>query len=333
MWNRFKLYRADGNLMPLLDGLSELLSRAERIEAKAERLLGHEEQRPTATTAAQRRYVLSVPTAPAGLRTNDAPSELDLVVDWSMFVPRILAQKGFGGYESSSMPHFLAALAGAPAGPFLDVGLNIGPYALLARSLSDREVVGFEPTPDLARVARAIAANNGLEYTVEEVALGASDGTALLYLSDTTDSSNSLSSTFRPNSYTLRVPLMKLDTWVQNSGRAPAIVKIDTETTEPAVIEGARRTLAAARPWVFCEVLPGETAQPLQRLFSDLDYSWYHLSGEGELAARDTIEGDGSDFMWLFAPAPLGPEHWERAEAWRSALAKVGPGREIPLTS
>ncbi|MEO5744583.1 MAG: hypothetical protein ABIQ53_08360, partial [Terracoccus sp.] len=44
----------------------------------------------------------------------------------------------------------------------------------------------------------------------------------------------------------------------------------------------------------------------------------------GELAARDTIGGDGRDSMWLCAPAPLGPDHRERAEAWRSALAAVG---------
>lgn len=168
---------------------------------------------------------------------------------------------------------------------------------------------------------------------MEEIALGASDGTAILYLSDSTDSSNSLSSNFRPNSHTLRVPLEKLDSWVARSGVTPAVVKIDTETTEPAVIEGARRTLLETRPWVFCEVLPGETEGPLQQLFSDLDYHWYHLSGEGELPAHDTIVGDGTDFMWLFAPTPLTAVHWERAEAWRSALAQVGPGREVPLNS
>ncbi|MEO5744381.1 MAG: hypothetical protein ABIQ53_07295 [Terracoccus sp.] len=36
------------------------------------------------------------------------------MADWSMFEPRVLAQQGFGGYESNSLPHFRAALAGAP---------------------------------------------------------------------------------------------------------------------------------------------------------------------------------------------------------------------------
>jgi Methyltransferase FkbM domain len=35
------------------------------------------------------------------------------------------------------------------------------------------------------------------------------------------------------------------------------LVKIDTETTEPAVIRGMARTLARDRPDVVCEVLAG----------------------------------------------------------------------------
>ena len=188
----------------------------------------------------------------------------------------------------------------------LDIGLNVGPYALLARSCSDREVVGFEPTPDLAHIARVTGARNGLPYRVEEIALGDSEGTATLYLSDTSDSSNSLNPDFRPNHTSIEVPLETLDSYVARTGVVPGLLKVDTETTEPAVLRGAARTVAEHRPWVFCEVLHGRGEDDLTRAIADWGYTWYHLTGPGPLEPAEAIVGDKAmqHFMWLFVPEP-----------------------------
>ena len=240
VWHRFKLHQADGNLIGLLAGLSDIYNRVIRIEAKLDLLLGNDQrrlidhQRP-----AERRFVVPLPKSPDGMGVPRV-SELDLRVHWSMYVPRTLAKTGVGGYEPGSLPHFLAALAEAGEGEVLDIGANIGPYALLARAFSDRVVRGFEPTPELADIAESCAAANGLDYLVERIALGAGEGTAKLYLSDSTDSSNSLNPTFRPHTYELDVPLESLDSYVGRTGARPAIIKVDTETTEPDVLRGSR---------------------------------------------------------------------------------------------
>jgi FkbM family methyltransferase len=331
VWNRFKLHQADGNLIGLLPALSDLYNRSVRIEAKLDRILGNEQirlidhQRP-----AERRFIIPLPEPPSGTGAAKV-SELDLTVHWSMYVPRVLAKTGFGGYEPASLPHFLAALAEAGDGEVLDIGANIGPYALLARAFSDRRVRGFEPTPELAEVAESCAAANGLDYLVERIALGAEEGTAKLHLSDSTDSSNSLSPTFRPFTYVLEVPLESLDNYVNRTRARPAIIKVDTETTEPDVLRGSVRTVAEYRPWIFCEVLHGRTEADLAEAMAGWGYTAYYLDGPGPLMPRSEIVGDPEmkNFMWLFTPAPLPQEHWGKAAAWRQALESCPAGHEL----
>jgi FkbM family methyltransferase len=240
----------------------------------------------------------------------------------AMYVPKVLQRNGFAGYEPSSLPHFLAALQAAPAGVVLDVGANVGPYALLARACSDRAVVAFEPTPDLAQVARVTGERNGLDYLVEERALGDDNGTATLYLSSSTDSSNSLNPSFRPHAGSIDVPLETLDSWVARTGQVPGIIKVDTETTEPAVLRGADRTVSKHRPWIFCEVLAGHVEEELTGAMAGWGYTWYHLTAPGPLEPSAQIVGDPTHehFMWLFVPEPLGEEHWRSAAAWKQAL-------------
>ena len=333
VWTRFKLRQPDGNLIGLLPALNELYGRCVRIEAKLDRILGTEpirlidHQRP-----AERRFVVPLPDPPSGAAAARV-SELDLRVHWSMYVPRVLAKTGFGGYEPTSLPHFLAALEEAGDGEVLDIGASIGPYALLARVFSDRRVRGFEPTPELADVAASCAAANGLDYLVERIALGAEDGTAKLYLSDSTDSSNSLSPTFRPYTYVLEVPLESLDNYVDRTGAQPAIIKVDTETTEPNVLRGSRRTVNEYRPWIFCEVLHGRTEADLAKAMAGWGYTAYYLDGPGPLQPRSEIVGDPElkNFMWLFTPTPLPEKHWRRAAAWHQALERCPAGRELKV--
>lgn len=240
----------------------------------------------------------------------------------TMFVPKVLQRQGFAGYEASSLPHFLAALGEAPPGAFLDVGANVGPYSLLARACSTRSVVAFEPTPDVADVARRTGERNGLDYPVEETALGDAEGSATLYLSSTTDSSNSLNPEFRPQSGSRQVAVTTLDAWVARSDVRPAIIKVDTETTEPAVLRGAARTVREHRPWVFCEVLAGRVEAELSEVLGEWGYTWYHLTGVGPLDPATRIVGDPEyqHLMWMLVPEPLPQEHWDRAAAWREAL-------------
>lgn len=60
------------------------------------------------------------------------------------------------------------------------------------------------------------------------------------------------------------------------------LVKLDTEGTEPQVLEGMRDTLRRHRPVIFCEVLPDRgTEEALEAVFDSLRYRYYLLRGDG----------------------------------------------------
>lgn len=239
-----------------------------------------------------------------------------------MYVPEVLESRTLAGYEPYALAAFLAAVEQAPSGQVLDIGANVGLYALLAAMISDRPVCAVEPTPDLAQAARDLAQLNGLDISVEELALGDSSGTATLYLSDRTDSSNSLNPNFRRHSREIEVELRTVDEHVERTGQVPAIMKIDTETTEPQVITGAFRTIAEHRPWIFVELLVNRSEQELREAIAPHGYTPYHLSGPGPRPVLELLAGDptGVHLMYLLAPAPVEPGFWERMNAWQAAL-------------
>jgi FkbM family methyltransferase len=242
-----------------------------------------------------------------------------------MYVPRKLAQFGIGGYEPEALACFLAVLDQAPPGPVWDVGANVGIYGLVARAATDREVIAFEPTPDLAKVARTAAADSGLPYRVMEIALADQMGEMTLYLSDITDSSNSLNAGFRKSSEQIMVTVDTADHLVETHElRPPAALKIDTETSEPEVIRGALNLIRERRPWILCEVLAGATPDRLNDVLSGLDYAYYHITGELPYERKPQIHGDPKHkhLMWLFAPQPVNDEFFDRIRLWSAELQR-----------
>ena len=240
-----------------------------------------------------------------------------------MLVPRKLATEGLARYEASALACYLAAIGAAGPGAVLDVGSNVGIYAALASALTTREVVAFEPTPSLAAVSRRFAADNGLRYRTEAIALGATSGTATFYLSDVSDTSNSLAAGFRQSSQQIQVPVRTLDGYVAGSGHLPAVMKLDTESTEPEVLIGATSTLNQARPWILCEVLANRTESRLMEVMKSFDYHWYHVTDAIPYRESRKITGDPThhDLMWLFAPERPGEEFWSSLRSYQAALA------------
>jgi FkbM family methyltransferase len=264
-------------------------------------------------------------TPPVEAAPGDGP-RLRLVAPDTAYVPKLLQRHALAGYEPETMACFLAAIE-ALGGPVFDVGANVGIFSLVARASFDVEVVGFEPTPDLAELFRDQCARNELAITVEELALGASAGTATFYLSNVTDSSNSLLAGFRPSDVAIEVRTDTLDGYVERTGHVPRVLKIDTEATEPDVLRGAARLLEGARPWVICEVLARRTETELEELLGPLDYRWYQITSELPLRSRRELFGDRAYRFnnWLFAPEPADDAFWERMRIWSRAIASCEP--------
>jgi FkbM family methyltransferase len=273
--------------------------------------------RPAAPPPGRRTHrTVSIPVPGSPLRTLTMTAPVRLVV------PRMLAQNGLAGYESSAVPCFLAALSAAGPGAVFDIGANVGLYAALAAAVTDRTVVAFEPFPVLAEVAARFSADNDLGIRVESIALGRETGSATFYLSDVSDSSNSLAAGFRESTRQIEVPVETLDGYVRRTGDVPAVLKIDTESTEPDVLFGAAATLRDHRPWVLCEVLAGRGEERLTEALAPHGYHWYHITDEVPYRNATTIEGDRSyqDLMWLFAPSPPDGAFWAAVTAQAAAV-------------
>ena len=270
---------------------------------------------------------LQVPLTAPGDGTHPATRQVVLKAPSAMYVPKRLGKTGLAGYEEHAVECFLALIETVGPGAVLDIGANVGLYGLLAAAVSDREVRAFEPTPELADVARSTATANGLDMLVEELALGREPGTATFFLSDRSDSSNSLAEGYRQSSRHLDVTVDTLDAYCARTGVVPALLKVDTETTEPDVLVGAAGTITEHRPWILCEVLYGRRTGELAEVMAPHGYTWYHLDGD-EPQPVDRLDGDPThaDLMYLFAPQPVTPEFWARVRAWRRAVEAAHPG-------
>ncbi|GAB2757932.1 hypothetical protein GCM10027039_16840 [Terrabacter koreensis] len=267
-----------------------------------------------------------VPDAPT--RRPNAPRRLHFNVPYSFFIPLRLERDGLAGYEPETLAWWLALCDVAPRGDAWDVGANTGLFATLAAATGTRDVVAFEPTPELAWWARRSARDNGLNFVTEQIAASDTDGTATFFLSDSTDSSSSLAEGFRQSSHRIDVITERLDGYAGRTGRFPSVLKIDTETTEPAVLRGAETLVRAHRPWILVEVLANcGVEEPLAQMARDWGYRWFHLTDQVPPPEPAEIAGDPTFtyFMYLLAPAELDEDLLARVRAWRAELATCGP--------
>lgn len=126
---------------------------------------------------------------------------------------------------------------------FFDIGANIGLVCLpLARRFAGRGICvhAFEPEAGNARDLRENARLNDLtDVHVHEAALSDSDGTMSLYLDGEVGSgAHSLIAGHSAATQTVSVPVTTAAGFADRHGLSPAVVKIDVEGAEMAVLAG-----------------------------------------------------------------------------------------------
>jgi FkbM family methyltransferase len=150
-------------------------------------------------------------------------------------------------------------MAETATGAVYDVGANCGWFAVRA-ARAGRPVRAFEPVPATAEYAeRNLGRIAGADARVVRAAVADAPGSATIHLYSSSGN-NSLHERTLPAGHPLRrtgdieVSVVRLDDLVGNDGfPAPALIKIDVEGAELAVLRGARETLARHRPVVVME--------------------------------------------------------------------------------
>jgi FkbM family methyltransferase len=185
------------------------------------------------------------PWRPA-FRVRAKRSKLSFFVHWRDSNGRHIAK--YGTREPLLTQWMSNYLATSSSGVFVDVGANLGWHAVhAAQHHSVETVIAFEPDAFNAWLLDRNLALNGIDKAIiSTCAVGARPGTAKLHRYKSSNyGRHSLVTDHGFGSRT--VPMTDLDTALDALGlseRRVLILKIDVEGYEPAVIVGAKRTLA-----------------------------------------------------------------------------------------
>jgi FkbM family methyltransferase len=181
--------------------------------------------------------------------------------------------------EGQTAARFIQLLA--PGQVVLDVGANVGYYALTAaaRVGPGGRVIAFEPGPAVAARLRENAGLNGLSnLTVVEAAVADRPGVRRFHLGEDSEGS-SLYDAVPGTAGEVDVRVVTLDDESVGLGRVD-VVKIDAEGAEVGVLRGARRLLTDPHaPAVMLEANPvtlraaGESLATLRAELESLGYA------------------------------------------------------------
>lgn len=221
---------------------------------------------------------------------------------------------GWTAWEPEVLPLWFAAASNAAV--VVDVGAHVGHHTIVA-SLSNPEaqVYAFEALP---RVATALQGNLALNHcrnvTVIEKAAGASVGRATFFsVAWGMPSSSGLSQAFveKLHGYNTEQTAVETTTLDHEIGdvTGPVLMKLDTETTEPDVLRGAKRLLETTRPLIFIEVLPEfGTDAALNEILPTTDYEAFLLTSDGPVARQKIV----ADARWKnHLLMPRTGSHWD----------------------
>ena len=157
-------------------------------------------------------------------------------------------------YEKGLTKVFYSILKDKPAGRIIDIGMNIGWFALYSKAINPTQfsVAAFEPNPIMhTRVCESIGLNHWNDSGIEIYPYGLSNTTDVLTL---TTGQNPGMSSFDPERLakkfrkSIEVPVVTLDSvalhqnWI-SSQQPIHLMKVDVEGHEPYVLKGAAQLL------------------------------------------------------------------------------------------
>jgi FkbM family methyltransferase len=195
---------------------------------------------------------------------------------------------------------------------YVDVGTNRGQVLReTVRLAPNGHHVAFEPVPSLAAEVKAAFP----DVDCREMALGAEAGVAEFCHFRALDGWSGLRrspevSDARGDPEYITVKVSTLD--AELGELRPAVVKIDVEGAEQAVLEGAPAVLSNVRPVIIFEhvasaaALYDATSAGVWDLLDGMGYRVFTVTGDGP-ADRSAFAGNRVIVNWLATPSAAGP--------------------------
>ncbi|RNF84357.1 FkbM family methyltransferase [Montanilutibacter psychrotolerans] len=210
--------------------------------------------------------IATVPTAQASVFEHDGCTIHMLLPSAEDHISKgILSSKAF--YESELLRAVGAKLS--PGDWVLDVGANIGNHTVFFARVRGCNVVSFEPNPEAFHFLKENVRLNAVESLVRlhPLAVGSGPGRVSMVSS----MANNLGATRFGVDENGEVEVVRLDD-MPIGGRV-ALLKVDVEGMDLAVLRGAQATIEKHRPMIVCEAQTPEEFEEIHTLLAQHGYS------------------------------------------------------------
>jgi FkbM family methyltransferase len=215
----------------------------------------------------------------------------------------------YGHYHERYEAELVARLLAADD-VFWDIGANVGYFTLVAATaLAGRgQIVAFEPGKNAyARLTENISLNPYQNITTYPVAVSDREGEAVLYVAgDIADSSASLFAVGQTQARQEVCRTVALDQFLAAEGlREPALIKMDAEGAELAVLQGAQGLISQSSPMFLMEMeeknlnVAGTSKAAIQEFLTGYGYRAAHLSKGRWFATADVAAVKGRNIFWF----------------------------------
>lgn len=145
-----------------------------------------------------------------------------------------------------------------------DIGANSGHYSILsAISGPQSRIYAFEPyLPNYERLQWNVNANQLKSIQCINIALGRANGSLTLSvpamggISEVVSANAKFPQTIYPGTKWMEIAVEQrtVDSFVAEANLSPDLMKLDVETFEKQVLEGAKQSIQQFRPVIFCEI-------------------------------------------------------------------------------
>ena len=185
---------------------------------------------------------------------------------------------------------------------FIDIGSNIGQYAIYASSVSeDLKIHCFEPNQQVFKFLNQNVHNNQLQnqINIHQMAISSKKGIAELSITNSLMSS-SLNPNWRQKLRTESVNIICLDSFCsENNINDKTLIKIDVEGFEEEVLKGAKKFIIENKPDIIIEIL-SDIDPSINDFLKQNDYHFYHITIDGFKEKENIIKGQSTGEKYLF---------------------------------